>query len=315
MADKKITDLQLISAITGSMSFPIDDAIQTYRGTPTQMQTFITKLTTRGDLMYRGAADNARLAKGSEGMQLIQGADDPAWGFPLSNQVAAQTTTYAIPTTAFFVPLTATGAAFTATLPTAVGRAGKEYVLYRTDQTLANLITIATTSSQTIGAAGTTIKLATQHQLLRVMSDGANWVIIAHHIPKVQTSYTPAITGHGTPTINYFQWSRNLNYCILEGTWAAGTVTGADLTVPLPTGLTADISQNTVVGGALITAYTGTVGDYLAPVMYTATPTVVTFGKGNGSSWFVKLLGNSVSTNSSSHSLYAEIPIVDWKAA
>jgi len=36
-------------------------------------------LTTRGDLLYRGASIAARLAKGTEGYILSQGANDPAW--------------------------------------------------------------------------------------------------------------------------------------------------------------------------------------------------------------------------------------------
>lgn len=35
--------------------------------------------TTRGDIIYRGASNNQRLAKGSTGQVLVQGANDPAW--------------------------------------------------------------------------------------------------------------------------------------------------------------------------------------------------------------------------------------------
>lgn len=38
-----------------------------------------TVLTTRGDLLYRDATGPARLAKGTAGQRLSQGADDPAW--------------------------------------------------------------------------------------------------------------------------------------------------------------------------------------------------------------------------------------------
>ena len=37
-------------------------------------------LTTRGDIIYRGATAWNNLAKGTAGMTLIQGANDPAWG-------------------------------------------------------------------------------------------------------------------------------------------------------------------------------------------------------------------------------------------
>jgi hypothetical protein len=39
----------------------------------------VAALTTRGDLLIRGASGPARLAKGEAGQALVQGADDPAW--------------------------------------------------------------------------------------------------------------------------------------------------------------------------------------------------------------------------------------------
>ncbi len=45
----------------------------------TQFQSVIDLLTTRGDIPYRGAATWERLAKGTEGYFLRQGANDPAW--------------------------------------------------------------------------------------------------------------------------------------------------------------------------------------------------------------------------------------------
>ncbi len=45
----------------------------------TQFDDVIALLTIRGDLIYRGAATWERLAKGTEGYYLRQGANDPAW--------------------------------------------------------------------------------------------------------------------------------------------------------------------------------------------------------------------------------------------
>ena len=45
----------------------------------TQFDDVIALLTTRGDIIYRGAATWERLAKGTLGQVLTQGADDPAW--------------------------------------------------------------------------------------------------------------------------------------------------------------------------------------------------------------------------------------------
>jgi hypothetical protein len=45
-----------------------------------------TVVTTRGDLLYRGASAVARLPKGTLGQVMTQGADDPVWGaFPFSS--------------------------------------------------------------------------------------------------------------------------------------------------------------------------------------------------------------------------------------
>lgn len=41
MAQKKITDLQLISAITDGVNFPVDNGIQTYRATAAQFKTYV----------------------------------------------------------------------------------------------------------------------------------------------------------------------------------------------------------------------------------------------------------------------------------
>jgi lysophospholipase L1-like esterase len=65
-----------------------------------------------------------------------------------------------------------TANSFTITLPTAVGIAGREYIVKNTGT--ATVITIATTSSQTVdGSAPGTVTTLTPY---RVVSDGANWI-------------------------------------------------------------------------------------------------------------------------------------------
>ena len=44
--------------------------------------------TTRGDLIFRGASSNERLAKGSSGQFLKQGADDPSWATILHSDIS-----------------------------------------------------------------------------------------------------------------------------------------------------------------------------------------------------------------------------------
>jgi len=68
----------------------------------------------------------------------------------------------------------AASASFTITLPTAVGCAGQSFLVKKI--TAANVVTVATTSSQTIDGL-TTRTLNSQWELLKVTSDGANWLI------------------------------------------------------------------------------------------------------------------------------------------
>jgi hypothetical protein len=88
---------------------------------------------------------------------------------------ATASSTYAIRNQDYLVNFT-TGT-FTATLPTAVGCAGKEYRLKNSGT---GVITISTTSSQTIDGA-TTYSLASQWKYVSVVSTGSNWIVIANN--------------------------------------------------------------------------------------------------------------------------------------
>jgi hypothetical protein len=70
----------------------------------------------------------------------------------------------------------ATSGAFTVTLPSAVGIAGRVYEIVRTNSG-ANVVTVGTTSSQLINAA-TTYPLNAQFAGVRVVSTGANWIVL-----------------------------------------------------------------------------------------------------------------------------------------
>ncbi len=106
-----------------------------------------TPTTTRGDIIYRGASADARLAKGTAGHYLKMGADDPEWA-----AISAGTTT--------FVGLTDTPANFTSSggkfVAVNSGANALEYVtapagsvadgcIYENDLTISNDHTIAAT--------------------------------------------------------------------------------------------------------------------------------------------------------------------------
>lgn len=76
-----------------------------------------------------------------------------------------------------FVLVDASGGARTITLPTAVNRQGARITIKK-NETSANAVTVGTTSSQTIDGSTTATIAGSAYGLLRIISDGANWVIV-----------------------------------------------------------------------------------------------------------------------------------------
>lgn len=70
----------------------------------------------------------------------------------------------------------ATSGAITVNLPTAVGIAGRHYIIKKIDN--ANNVVVDGSSTQTIDGA-TTKTITTQYGFLQIVSDGANWLIVA----------------------------------------------------------------------------------------------------------------------------------------
>jgi hypothetical protein len=188
VADKIITDLQLIDSVTSDLSFPADNAIQTYRATAAQIEAFVL------------SAGNVELSALDtdifHGLTEVTPADDDL--FPLIDTSDSNLTkkgsvgafrraTYRSVTTTDAVGVSdetmkLSGASFTSTLPTAVGVAGKRYKYIHAGTSLTQVYTLATTSGQTIGGiASGSYALYTNGEVLELESDGANWVIIHHY--------------------------------------------------------------------------------------------------------------------------------------
>lgn len=80
------------------------------------------------------------------------------------------------------------GGAFTITLPTAVGRQGKKYIIDKGD-TSASLLSIATTSSQTIQSTGGTVTAMKLHRPgdpVTFQSDGSGWRIVGGGAERIE---------------------------------------------------------------------------------------------------------------------------------
>lgn len=196
-------------------------------------------------------------------------------GLNVAINATPKTSNYTLTTTDDEILGNASGGAFTFTLPTAVGASGKIYLLKRTDQTLANQITVNTTSSQTIdGITSTT--LATQYESIRVRSDGANWQIDQRYIPSVWTTYTVTIVATGTScakgtvSLDRAAWKRigdsmAITYQYIQT--AGGTAGTGNYKFGLPSGATVNTSITSVgtLGASVLgAALTSNAADGLA---------------------------------------------------
>ena len=68
--------ISLTSHITGTLAIGNGGTGQTAKAAAFNA---LSPVTTRGDMIYRNASNNVRLAKGTAGQRLAQGANDPAW--------------------------------------------------------------------------------------------------------------------------------------------------------------------------------------------------------------------------------------------
>lgn len=95
----------------------------------------------------------------------------------------------------------ASSAAFTVTLPSAVGLTGHMFYIKKTDSSL-NGVTIDGSGSQTIDGAATYV-LRTQYECIQITSDGSNWVIVESNEPKnILRGVVPTASGWGTAPTN-----------------------------------------------------------------------------------------------------------------
>jgi hypothetical protein len=284
----------------------------------------LSPMTTGGDIIYGGASGVAtRLANGSSGQVLTSGGGTtaPSWTAPapLWSVSAVKTTTYSILTTDNLVLVDGTSA-FTATLPTAVGVTGKQYTIKRVDQTLANAVTIATTSSQTIDGV-TTKKLSTQYEQFTVVSDGSNWQTVAHDYPQGWVSYTPTITGYGSATNVAAKWRRVGDSLEVMGSFTAGTVSGVVLSsFTIPSGLaigSMTISNTTSNQGPIVGTFgaNGTGGNsFCITATGTSTSIIYTGSSFSSSAQLTPAVGSSAGTSSAVSAFEFIVPITNWEA-
>jgi len=110
--------------------------------------------------------------------------------------LVAKTANYTLTTVDQVVTADATSAAFTVTLPTAVGVTGKTYTIKKVD-TGSNAVAVATTSSQTIDGVAS-FALSTAQATVTVISDGANWRVAGRRAGTVIDVRDYGAVGDGT---------------------------------------------------------------------------------------------------------------------
>jgi hypothetical protein len=141
-----------------------------------------------------GSGNLSGVAPGTSGNALISNGTSWASSAITVTPVApvTKTTTYTATTADETILVDTSGGAWTLSLYTAVGNAGRKIRVLKTE-TSTNALTIDPNGSETINGV-TTWKLATKDAELTLESDGSNWRIIAYVIGD---SYAYATTGNG----------------------------------------------------------------------------------------------------------------------
>jgi hypothetical protein len=213
-----------------------------------------------GDLIYASSTTNyTRLTIGSTGQVLKVSGGLPAWASAASTlSVTTQTTTYTIGANDDIILGNPNSASFTMSLPVSSG-SGKVYIIkYITSVDLSKVITVARAGSDVIVDAGGSVTSTTLNtigeEIQIVDAASGTWQIISRRIPSIWLSYTPTFTGFGTVSNTAFYWKRSGDSLLINGSFTTGTVTSADASLTLPSGLT--------IGSTIPTTTTSIEGQY-----------------------------------------------------
>ncbi len=210
----------------------------------------------------------------------------------------------------------------TCTLYTAVGNSGRKVIIKKTDSST-NYVLIEGDGSETIDGA-TNRKLATEGESLTLISDGANWMVVAHEYKKSWQSFTP--TGSATTNATYTGFWRRVGDSAevnIKIAWAGAPNAFAALTVNLPSGFTIDtakVANTTTFGQSFlgIGSYTDTgTANYQVAIGYDSTTAVKLLVLTASGSYALESTIDSTSPFAPGNTDYATatfvVPIANWE--
>lgn len=137
---------------------------------------------------------------GNSGEFLSTDGTNAAWAPVTVTPIAPRSVTTTDTATNTDDVLLLSGASFTQTLYTAAGNSGRRITLIHAGTSLSQVYTLATASGQTIGGiASGSYALYTNGEVLKLVSDGTNWLIEDHKTQTGWTAYTLTVGGTTTP--------------------------------------------------------------------------------------------------------------------
>lgn len=144
----------------------------TGQSTATAAFDALSPLTTRGDIIFRDASNNVRLAKGTSGQFLKIGANDPAWAtLPSTLSTTATVATSQTTTSTSYTDLTTSGAAVTVTTGTLA-----LVIIHGKMENNTN----AQWAAMGFAVSGATTIAAADTEALMVGNPGANATMVSH---------------------------------------------------------------------------------------------------------------------------------------
>lgn len=325
-------NLPLVPASTSFLTIPNTGAISSAISYP---------ITSKGDLMVGTSSVNlARLGAGSDG-QVVTADSTATNGLSYQNStnslIATKTSNYTLTGADSTILADASGGAFSLTLPAASSVLQHKFLLKRTDNTLANVVSIIGTID-----GATNYSLTTIGEVLEIQSNGTVYTVVGRETDTawisagtITVTATTTNPTKGTTTADALQWRRQGNSAIINVSYrqtSAGTAGSGDYLFALPTSMSIDTG--------VIPVFTTSVGTALLSVASAFPSAIQTSGAGVGSQtqvgynafaysttqFRVSMLGatpavlafasnsQNFTTSSLAFNFTVTVPILGWKA-